>query len=214
MIGIMINEIFSSLDGEANWYGQGGRCTFIRFAGCNLSCSYCDTEYALKLSDGKEMSIEEIIKEVNKYDNKRITITGGEPLLQRGGLKELTKKLWHTGYQVSVETNGSLKLDGYGVVSWVVDFKLPSSGQYDQMKEVIFNRLTASDFVKFVIEDRNDFDTAVQRRNYFIANGCAAKFAFSPITGKLEPKQLLKWMQESEVDGILNIQIHKFFGLK
>ncbi len=211
---IRINEIFESIDGEVNWYGQGGRCTFIRFAGCNLHCLYCDTEYALKLSDGKEMTIDEIVSELNKYNNKRITITGGEPLLQKEGFKQLTKVLWYRGYQVSVETNGSIELDGYGVVSWVVDFKLRSSGQYYKMKEDVFHSLTANDYCKFVIEDKNDFILAVESMNQFIDKGCHAKFAFASITGKLEPKQLLKWMQEREVDGILNIQIHKYFGLK
>lgn len=208
-----IYSIFPSIDGEVNSYHQGVVSTFIRFSGCQLSCSYCDTRYALKISDGKEMSLDEIMEEVEKIGIRKITITGGEPLLQKDDFFHLTKRLWHDKYKFTVETNGSISLVGYGVSSWIVDYKLPSSGEYLSMKDEIFFDLRANDFVKFVIKNRNDYNTALDAMDKFRDKGCQAKFAFSPMFGEIDTEDLVNWMVEDRIDAILNLQLHKIIGL-
>ena len=210
-----IFSIFSSIDGECNSYGQGITTTFVRFSGCNLKCSYCDTESALKTSSGKEMSVQEVMKKIESFGLKKVTITGGEPLMQKNALYELTKVLYRKNYKVSIETNGSIMPYAYGVGCWVVDFKLPSSGMYDRNNTEIFtNQLMANDFVKFIIMDRNDFDTAVREMNYFKECGCKATFAFSPGHGVLDPNTLVQWMLKDNVQGALNVQLHKLLKIK
>ena len=133
--------------------------------------------------------------------------------------KNVTKKLYHSGFHTSVETNGSLPPEGYGVGSWVVDFKLPGSGNYDKMDHVMFTQLNSSDFVKFVITDRNDYDTAVREKNYLQSINCHAKFAFSPVFGPcktlVNPMPIVDWLIEDKVfDAIVSIQIHKILKTK
>ena len=102
---IKINEIFTSIDGEVNRYGQGGLTTFIRLAGCNLQCSYCDTKQAQAMDTGVDMTIDEITERI---EVSKVTITGGEPLCQKDELIELINSLCFTDIRVTVETNGSL----------------------------------------------------------------------------------------------------------
>lgn len=211
-----IFEIFTSIDGEVcGISAQGGFTTFIRFAGCNLNCSYCDTKYALKLSDGEEMSINDVVDYVKKLKCKKITITGGEPLLQKKKFDLLTKVLWHEGFKISVETNGSFFPKGGYISSWVVDYKLPSSGCYDKMKDENFIYLNSVDYVKFVIADRYDYNEAFVVMGRLKELGCNANFAFSPVFGTDVQKNLVDWLVKDELfDVIVNIQIHKFLGIK
>src|SRR6266581_1638597 len=103
---LTINEIYHSLQGESTW--AGWPCIFVRLTYCNLRCSYCDTEYAFY--EGKDMTIEEIIKEVEKYNCWLIEVTGGEPLVQKN-VHVLMKRLCNLGYNVMIETDGSLPID-------------------------------------------------------------------------------------------------------
>ena len=216
-----IYEIFQSIDGEVNYFHQGCITTFIRVAGCNFwknPCLYCDTKYAADPNSGKEMEVKEIIDIVSKLGGHKITITGGEPLFQMKEFYELTKKLYHSGFNTSVETNGSLPLEGYGVGSWVTDFKLPGSGNYDKMDHKLFVGLNSSDFVKFVITDKNDYRTAIREKNYLQSDGCHAKFAFSPVFGPcrtLENRMpIVDWLIQDKVfDAIINVQIHKILDV-
>jgi 7-carboxy-7-deazaguanine synthase len=209
-------KIFNSIDGEINHRGQGCFSTFIRLASCNLSCHYCDTKESQPEDSGKEISVDHIIDEVESIGCKNITITGGEPLLQEKELKVLCQKLWHMGYNMSVETNGTLQPTGlYGVSSWIVDYKLPGSGmEYQMLPDETFEGLTANDFVKFVITDIKDFTTAVRKYKKWRDSGLRAKVAFSPC-GKNMTQALFVWMQERCLfDIILNIQIHKLVDLE
>lgn len=212
-----IYEIFLSIDGEVNYFHQGCFTTFIRFAGCNFlenPCKYCDTKYALKLSGGKEMSVDGVVDEVKKLKCKKITITGGEPLLQKKEFEQLTSKLWYEGFKISVETNGSFPPSAYGIGSWIVDFKLPSSGNSSQMKDENFICLSSSDFVKFVIMNENDYSEAIDVMSRLRKKGCRAKFAFSPVFGTGVEKNLISWLsQDALFDTIVNVQIHKFLGV-
>ena len=217
-----IYEIFVSLDGEVNAFHQGCITTFIRLAGCNLrpGCTYCDTQYAMDPDSGTEMPVGEIVAKVKELGGNKVTITGGEPLMQAVELFSLTKKLWHEHFKISVETNGTYLPIGCGVGSWVVDFKLPSSGNYDKMKHDIFVDLTKLDYVKFVIMDENDYLTAIREKNYLQSIGCHANFAFSPMFGPQATPineikhKLVEWLIRDKVfDAIVNVQIHKLLGV-
>ncbi len=209
---LMVYSIFLSIDGEVNFYGQGGFATFIRLAGCNLGCSYCDTKYAQNYSDGTKMFLDEIIIQIEEIGCKKITITGGEPLLQPNALKSLTQALWHKNYRITVETNGSLVPEGlYGVSSWVVDYKLPNSKMMSKMQpDVTFLKLRSSDYIKFVMGSYMDYQCAKAKIEYWKKRGGAhAKIAFSPCD-RLTPKELIGWMKKDKLfDVILNLQLHK-----
>lgn len=209
---LMVYSIFLSIDGEVNYYGQGGFATFIRLAGCNLECKWCDTKYAQKYSDGNEMFLDEIIIQVEEIGCKKITITGGEPLCQPKALSYLTKALWHAGYKITIETNGSLQPTGlYGTTSFAVDYKLPSSGVEEEMlPDSSFLNLTTSDYIKFTIGSHNDFLFAKAKIAYWnTQGGTKAKIAMSPCN-HIMPIRVIQWMKESKLfDVMLNLQLHK-----
>jgi len=212
-----ISEIFQSIDGEVNRWGQGHITTFIRLAGCNLRCSYCDTKYAQTTTGSKIMGVEEILKEVH---TPKVTITGGEPLLQKEELKELIKQLKlmsRNSQKISIETNGSIEIpDWYCDLNWIVDYKLPSSKMFSSMSQRSYMNLKETDYIKFVIYNQSDFKFAREIKKYLQEHlYVRAKFAFSPCVGKLDEETLLDWMLGFGLyDAILNIQIHKKIGLK
>jgi len=215
-----IYEIFQSIDGEVNAFHQGCLTTFIRVAGCNLECTYCDTKYALDSDSGHDMEVNDIVSKVLSLGCLKVTITGGEPLLQSEELGELTKKLWHVHCRTSIETNGTLPMVLPGVGSWVADFKLPSSGNYDKMNHELFVGLVKLDYIKFVIMDENDYLTAIREMNYLKSINCHANFAFSPVFGPKglpdshTSKELVRWLiRDKEFDVIINVQIHKLLGV-
>ncbi len=157
-----INEIFFSIQGEGKQMGLS--TIFIRATGCNLRCSYCDTKYAFY--EGKEMTIEEIIGEVKKYPCKRICLTGGEPLLQDESV-DLANELLNSGYEILVETNGSIDISNFlkkienrkkSLIS--LDIKCPSSGMHKKMFFENIHHLSPKDQLKFVIGKREDYDYA------------------------------------------------------
>ena len=122
-MSLKINEIFFSIQGESTF--SGTPCIFIRLTYCNLRCSYCDTDYAFY--DGKEMSIEDIVKKVESFRCKTVEVTGGEPLMQKYSI-ELMETLIGNGYTVLLETGGSLPIDTVpDEVRKIIDFKCPSS---------------------------------------------------------------------------------------
>ena len=208
-------SIFLSVDGETNLWGQGRFSTFIRLAGCNLACSYCDTQRARPLDAGNEMLVEDIMKDVHTLGCKKITITGGEPLLQSEELKDLIEALWFSGHHISVETNGSFAPTLRFVGSWVMDYKLPSSGMQKHMVDEYFGFLGTNDYVKFVIQDEKDYREACLVRKRLGEVGCEATFAFGVVFGRLSPKVLIEWLKR---DGILDVQIntqlHKLLRLE
>lgn len=216
-----VYSIFLSIDGEINSCGQGGMTIFIRLAGCNLNCNYCDTLYAHDQSSGKVMSIREVLNEIGEWPAiKKITITGGEPLLQKSAVKVLLKYLEEADYKTTIETNGSIILNEPFPrnVSFVVDFKLPSSEMSGYMKFNAFTPLKEGDYVKFVIEDELDFREAcgvIVTLKKLSKTPTKIGFAFSPMAGKLEPNQLYQWMMKEQIpNSFLNVQLHKILGLK
>lgn len=201
-----INEIFRSIQGESSFAGLP--CTFIRFTGCNLRCSYCDTPYAFY--EGNEATVEGVIKEITGQTTQSyglIEITGGEPLLQEE-VYPLVKELLDLGYKILVETNGSIdigRLDRR--VIRIVDIKTPKSGMADKMDFKNIRRLTRKDEVKFVISDREDYEWSkeILERYKF-----PCKILFSPVYGRLEPAILSEWILYDNVPVRLNLQLHKY----
>lgn len=204
-----ISEIFQSIDGEVNQFYQGRLTTFIRFAGCNLKCRYCDTPQGHQ--SGTEMSVEEVFKKVEELGCPNVTITGGEPLEQKEDFLALTQLLADFEYLISVETNGSKELDGF-VDCWVVDYKLEFP---DKMNTPSMVALAAQDWIKIVVGSKQDYDRAVKVKNDLQDRGCQANFAFSPLfdpTGKvgISVPDLVKWLcKDGQWDVIVNVQIHK-----
>ena len=157
---IRINEIFYSIQGEGIQIGIP--TVFIRTQGCNLSCSWCDTIYARDFENGKDMKISGIIKNVKNYPAKYVCITGGEPLLQKN-VKVLINRLLKLGYNVNLETNGSLALKDLPksknfLIS--MDVKCPSSKMENRMDFANIKKLKYTDQLKFVLKDKKDYDYA------------------------------------------------------
>ena len=201
-IELNINEIFYSLQGEAREVGLP--TIFIRLTGCPLRCSYCDTEYAFK--GNNLLSIDAILAEVEKYNTKTVCVTGGEPLAQIN-CHILLDRLIKEGYQVSLETSGSIDIgDVNPKVSIVMDVKTPSSNESTQNKYSNITKLQAKDQLKFVIGSRVDFDFSVDVLKQYPT---AAEALFSPVFGALEPQQLAQWILDAQLNVRLQVQLHK-----
>jgi len=202
---MIINEIFKSIQGESTHMGRP--CVFIRTTGCNLRCSWCDTEYAFH--EGTEMSVEEIRGKVEEYDCTLVELTGGEPLLQPE-VYRLIGLLLDEGREVLVETSGSLpieELDPRAVV--IMDIKCPGSGMARSMCWENIDHLRPRDEVKFVIADQDDYLFAKETCLVFrLFQRCPVLFA--PAFGKLSPRSLAEWILQDSLPVRLQIQLHKY----
>lgn len=197
-------EIFKSIDGEGIRVGYP--VTFIRLAGCNLRCNYCDTKYSYEDEKFTEMTPQEIYIQVYKLGGKRITLTGGEPLIHKD-VKVLVDLLIQKGYEVNIETNGSvditLFLDKHTIIT--MDYKCASSDMEDKMLLDNISKLREQDVLKFVVSDDNDLDT-VQR----IYQNTKATVYISPVFGRIEPKQIVEYMLEHNMENCrAQVQLHK-----
>jgi len=198
---LKINEIFFSLQGEGSDIGLP--TIFIRLTGCNLRCNYCDTRYAFY--EGRYMAIDEIMEEISKWKCKRVCITGGEPLLQRS-VYNLIDELIKSGYETSVETNGSisiLKLSKMRV-KIKMDIKLPSSGMQNKMKFENIKLLRPHDELKFIIWNREDYDYA---RDIVARYKPRCQIIMQPVWGS--KIKLADWMLKDMIDARFSIQLHK-----
>ncbi len=218
-----VHSVFASVDGEVNYFGQGSATVFVRLSGCNLRCSYCDTKYAQNMGATINLTVGQIINAIGAFSNiKKVTITGGEPLLQKDDVSKLCFRLMELHYDVSIETNGSILItpwEFYGA-RIVADWKLPSSGVAMEMDEANFVYLGDHDYIKFVVDGRDDFDEALYIVKRLGFTSCHAKYAFSPMLtddraqDKERVNQLVKWMLEKPMPGMtLNIQLHKILEL-
>ncbi len=204
-----VNEIFYSIQGESTTTGIP--TVFIRFTGCNLRCSYCDTEYAYHNGDKK--TLEEILKEVAEFKAEYVCLTGGEPLLQKD-LLYLIKKLVSIRKQISIETSGSLSIKNIARKEWkrvkvVMDIKTPSSLMADRNNYSNFEYLRPWDEVKFVCGSKEDFDFAIDIIKRFKLNS-KAHILFSPISDKLSYKKLASWVLNAKMKNTrLQVQLHK-----
>jgi 7-carboxy-7-deazaguanine synthase len=206
-MSLNICEIFYSLQGESTYSGLP--CIFIRLSGCNLRCSWCDTTYAW--SNGKEMSIEQILQEIRKYPCSLVEITGGEPLLQKRTI-ELMKVLHEEKYRILLETNGTQSLQNVpDYVVKIVDVKCPGSGFGESFLMENLNFLLPADEIKFVLASREDYMFALN----FIRNNALEDriLLFSPLIGHLAPETLAQWMLKDGVPAHLQFQLHKLLQL-
>lgn len=203
---LKVNEIYYSIQGESSKAGLP--CVFVRLTYCNLRCTYCDTEYAFY--EGKDFSTEEIISEVKKYNCKLVEITGGEPLVQMEECLELMKRLTDDGYEVMIETGGSLPIiDVDKRVMIIMDLKCPSSGMEKKNLYDNINYLKRTDEVKFVIGNREDYEwSKVQIAKYSLTEKC--NVLFSVVFDKLDPVILVNWIIEDNLKVRFQLQMHKY----
>ncbi|MEA4863636.1 MAG: 7-carboxy-7-deazaguanine synthase QueE [Victivallaceae bacterium] len=200
---LLVNERFVSIQGEST---QAGRvCYFIRLAGCNLKCVWCDTAYAL---NGKPVEIEKLVADTVLSGVKLVEITGGEPLAQ-SGTPELAEKLLASGCEVMVETNGSFDISVLPAnTRRIVDCKLPASGMEHCNLWNNYKHLTPLDEVKFVVGSAEDFHFALDVVNrYGLADICP--LLFSPVWNMVKFDELARWMVETNAPGRMQIQLHK-----
>ncbi len=205
-----VNEIFFSIQGESSY--AGFPCAFVRLTGCNLRCSYCDTQYAY--DEGDERAIEHVITAVERMPTRLVEITGGEPLLQ-SETHSLVTTLADRGYKVLIETNGSIPIRGIDPRATVImDIKCPGSGMSEHVLWDNLDVLTPKDEVKFVLTDRADYEWAL---DIIGKNRLVGKQAvhLSPAFGLLEPRQLASWMLESRAlkqnpNVRLQLQLHRY----
>jgi 7-carboxy-7-deazaguanine synthase len=220
-MNLIINEIFSSINGEVNPQHQGSLCTFVRLQGCNLKCKYpCDTQKAQDINsdNGISMTTSEVVSDIIKQGNINVTVTGGEPLIQKPALVELFKKLPNK-YKVSIETNGSIPIpfNDFSRADWVIDYKLPDSGECHKMIPFNYKYLTSREIVKFVVSSEKDFKHAIQViKNIKKSSSENCWIAFSPCSQKMTPEKLYELMQNKflkNTGAILTLQLHKFIGV-
>ena len=202
---LKVNEIFHSIQGESSRAGEP--CVFIRLTGCNLRCSYCDTEYAFY--EGSDKSIDEILNEVKIYNCNLVEVTGGEPLLQDECF-ELLNRLCTLGFEVMLETGGSLPVDKVDDrVKIILDMKCPSSGMVKKNLYANLKWLKPADEVKFVIGSREDYEwsrTIVEE--YGLAGNQTV--LFSPVFGAVEPVRIAEWILEDRLKVRFQLQMHKY----
>lgn len=206
---IEIAEKFTSINGEGRWAGE--LAVFIRFPGCNLRCSYCDTMWVNEGDcDTFYTTYQEICDYVQESGAKHVTVTGGEPLLNDCVL-ELFKCLHGIGVQVEVETNGSVDLVPFiketPYVSFTMDYKMPTSGMESKMKKSNLFALRPIDTLKMVCgkSDLNTIPTVIE-------GVCHETVIFmSPVFGSIEPKEMVDYVMEQKLSRVkIQLQIHKF----
>lgn len=207
-----VAELFTSINGEGQKAGQ--LAVFVRFAGCNLNCSYCDTKWA-NASDVQfqYMTQEEIAQYILESRIKNVTLTGGEPLLQPD-IRVLLERLAIEELEVEVETNGSMPIAPYGDIRkqlhMTMDYKLPYSGMEKNVCSDNFLHVCPKDTVKFVCGSKEDLERAVQViEKYGLVYKCAVYF--SAVFGQIEPEEIVDFMKERKLNGVnLQLQLHKY----
>jgi 7-carboxy-7-deazaguanine synthase len=218
---MQITEIYKSIQGESTFAGLP--CVFVRLTGCNLRCSWCDSEYTF--TGGHRMGVDEVIGEVEQLSpgGGLVEITGGEPMLQERELVATLERLLEDGYTVLLETSGERPLkDVPKQVVKVVDVKCPNSGAPDTFRMENLETLTSRDEVKFVLSDRGDYEFARDFVSRHQLAGRVNAVLFSPAFRKdaggtrdashclVDPRELVEWMLADDVPARLGLQIHKF----
>ena len=218
---MQITEIYKSLQGESTHAGLP--CVFVRLTGCNLRCTWCDSEYTFQ--GGRKMTLDEVRGEVSRLSQAPglVEITGGEPMLQEKEVVPLMQRLLDDGYQVLLESSGERPLEHVPAqVVKVVDVKCPDSGEANTFRMDNLATVTACDEIKFVLASRADYDFALDfTRRHRLAEKVHAVL-FSPAFRKdatgardsshclLDPQQLAEWMIADNVPARLGLQLHKF----
>jgi len=217
---MQITEIYRSIQGESSFAGVP--CTFVRLTGCNLRCSWCDSEYTFY--GGRKMSLDEVEAEVRRLSRAGVVeITGGEPMLQEREVVPLMERLLARGYTVLLETSGERPLERVPrAVHKIVDVKCPGSGEGGTFRAENLATLGANDEVKFVLAGREDYDFARQFTAEHRLEERAGAVIFSPVFRKdaaggrdsshclLDPQQLAEWIVADSLNVRLGLQVHKF----
>lgn len=201
---LRINEIFHSLQGEAD--AVGFPTVFVRLTGCPLRCQYCDTAYAFH--EGDWLDLDEVLERVASFDARHVCVTGGEPLAQPA-CRVLLARLCDAGYEVSLETSGALDISQVDTrVHRVVDVKTPGSGESARNRLENLPLLTPRDQLKFVICSREDFDWS---KRFVEENALAARcqVLFSPSYTELAPAMLADWILAERLPVRFQLQLHK-----
>ena len=202
---LRITEIFYSLQGESSFVGLP--TVFIRLTGCPLRCGYCDTAYAF--TGGEWMQLTDILQQVKQYNATTVCVTGGEPLAQRG-CGDLLRQLCDAGYQVSLETSGSIDISQVDPrVSRIMDIKTPGSGEESKNKYENIQYLTQKDEVKFVLCNREDYDWSKDIiKQYQLLD--KSQVLFSPVHDGVPPTDLADWVISDRLNVRFQFQLHKF----
>lgn len=203
---LTINEIYHSIQGESSW--AGWPCVFVRLTFCDLRCTYCDTEYAFY--EGKKQTLPEIVDAVAAYRCPLVEITGGEPLLQKNVLP-LMSSLADAGQTVLLETSGAHDISPVDSrVYRIMDLKTPGSGEAERNLLSNIDHLTSRDEVKFVIGSREDYEWSREKTLAFkLPDRCRAVL-FSPIFGRIDPREIVEWILADNLRVRFQLQMHKF----
>lgn len=209
-----VAERFISINGEARRAGE--LSVFIRFRGCNLRCSYCDTLWACEEdAQAEKMTAEEIYDYIKKSGIKNVTLTGGEPMLQKNIGKLLEILAGDRELRTEVETNGAVPLTEYYSkmpenISFTVDYKCPGSGMEKAMHLPNFEEIRSVDTVKFVVSDQNDLDRMRDIIETYDLTGKCVVYV-SAVFGRIEPAEIVDYMNEYKLNDLrLQLQMHKF----
>jgi 7-carboxy-7-deazaguanine synthase len=203
-VRLRITEIFHSLQGESAT--AGCPTVFVRLTGCPLRCGYCDTDYAF--TGGEWMTLDAILSRVSGFATPYVTVTGGEPLAQKGCLV-LLSALCDAGYRVSLETSGALDICRVDPrVVRVMDLKTPASGEVERNRYENLECLQPQDQVKFVICDRGDYEwSREQLYRHQLSTHCEA--LFSPAFGQQDATELAEWILADRLPVRFQVQLHK-----
>jgi len=202
---LVIHEIYESVQGESSFAGLP--CTFVRLTGCNLRCSWCDTEKAFY--GGTRMSRSAVLEKALAFETPLVELTGGEPLLQPGTIP-LLRELCDADRTVLLETSGEADVSAVDPrVHKIMDLKAPGSGECHKNRWENLAHIRNTDEIKFVLKDRADYEwmKATIATRSLAALGCT--LLVSAVWGALDPKDLVKWMLEDKLPVRLNMQIHK-----
>lgn len=200
-----ITEIFRSLQGEGK--NQGKPCLFIRLAGCNLNCCWCDTPESR--TGGREMSLDSILEQVKLINPLYICITGGEPLLQPDELEHLLDSFHTRGILIDIETNGTIDFTRFQPsASICMDVKCPSSGEKSDLS--LLGKIRSQDSVKFVVKDEADCQYAMEVMK---THQIAGEIFISPVFGT-DYKTISKFILTNNLPARMQVQLHKIIGVK
>jgi 7-carboxy-7-deazaguanine synthase len=217
---VYLIEIYKSVQGESSFAGRP--CIFVRLAGCNLRCSWCDSEYTF--TGGYKLTEDQVVAEVEKLAPvKLVEFTGGEPLLQERELIPLMERLLAAGFELMIETSGERPLEHVPkAVHKIVDVKCPGSGESGSFRIANLEHLTRGDEIKFVIAGRADYEFARAFLREHALEEKAGSILLSPAFSKmpsperstvnalLDPRQLVEWMLADGLNARLSLQIHKY----
>jgi 7-carboxy-7-deazaguanine synthase len=203
---LTVNELYVSVQGESTHVGRP--CTFVRLTACDLRCRWCDTPHAF--TGGRKMTVDDVVAEVERLGCRLVEITGGEPLLQRA-VYPLMESLIARGFEVLLETGGHVPLDEVpAAVRKIVDVKCPGSGESDRNDWRNLDAVGPRDEVKFVIQDRADYEFAAEVVRRHDLDVRVAAVLFSPVHGVLDPRTLSEWMLADRAPARLQLQLHKY----